>query len=509
MQIFCIYILTIMIRNYILSLLLLTVFGFVAESSYAQGSCGTPVGLQVSVAGNQVTFSWTGTGGADIHAILLRNEQTGENSKGYSSVGAGFATMTVPPGIYKWRVKSLCNTAARTTEDASEWVWGGTFTMVKTNVYIPQAHAGCDQTDVPGTSTGLSAMSPLDGTGQWKIVSGAGGSFSDASSPVSAFTGISGTTYILRWTVSNESGSTFHDVLVRFCAPPSQADAGTDQLNLYNPASLAASGTGLWTIVNGEGGIFSNPLSATSTFTGVPGRTYVLRWIVSNACGINSDDVTVNFADGAYLNPVLTYGAVADIEGNNYATIQIGTQTWMAENLRTATYNDGTPIPNVNDGATWGNLTTGAWSHYNNDVSYNVPYGKLYNWYAVNTGKLCPQGWRIPTIQDLVSLSYYENSSYGGLKATGNKTDGTGLWKSPNSGATNNLGFSGLPGGMRWGGDGSSFLMDEYGYWWVDDNTQYGGTSYMYFMAYNSANFSYQSPAPTIRDGYSCRCVKD
>ena len=83
--------------------------------------------------------------------------------------------------------------------------------------------------------------------------------------------------------------------------------------------------------------------------------------------------------------------------GNDtYNVVKIGTQWWMAENLKTAIYNDLTDIPNVTDD-TWGNLTTGAWSYYNNTTSNGNTYGKLYNWYSVNTGKLCPQDWSVPS----------------------------------------------------------------------------------------------------------------
>ena len=88
---------------------------------------------------------------------------------------------------------------------------------------------------------------------------------------------------------------------------------------------------------------------------------------------------------------------IADSDGNTYKTLIIGEQEWFAENLKTSKYNDGTTIPNVTNDTQWSNETIGAWCHYDNDSDYECTYGKLYNWYAVETGKLCPTGWHVPT----------------------------------------------------------------------------------------------------------------
>ncbi|HUH74730.1 MAG TPA: fibrobacter succinogenes major paralogous domain-containing protein [Chitinophagales bacterium] len=217
----------------------------------------------------------------------------------------------------------------------------------------------------------------------------------------------------------------------------------------------------------------------------------------------------INFCDvvevqNPYLNPDLTYGSVTDIEGNKYATIQIGTQIWMAENLRTNRLNDGTVIPNVTDNAAWGILTTGAWSYYENDTSYNTTYGKLYNWYAVNSAKLCPKGWHIPTDEDWSLIqSYLGSNSAGKMKATGNQDEGTGIWSAPNAGATNVSGFSALPGGSRF----TNFNhINIYGLWWTSsvykDDQALGRT--MTYGLTDTKTGKYH-----ITMGISCRCLKD
>jgi uncharacterized protein (TIGR02145 family) len=137
---------------------------------------------------------------------------------------------------------------------------------------------------------------------------------------------------------------------------------------------------------------------------------------------------------------------VADIDGNVYHTVKIGTQVWMEDNLRTTHYNDGTDIPNVTNSTEWAILSTGAYCWYNNDKTFKNPYGALYNWYTVNTGKLAPKGWHVSTWDDWNTLVTYlggENVAGGKLKETG-----TTHWNSPNTGATNETKFTALPAGV-------------------------------------------------------------
>ena len=126
---------------------------------------------------------------------------------------------------------------------------------------------------------------------------------------------------------------------------------------------------------------------------------------------------------------------VTDIDGNHYDTITIGTKVWMTENLKTTKYNDGTPIPTGLSDDAWRTTKTGAYSIYDNNAANDAAYGKLYNWYAVNSGKLAPKGWHVATEKDWAELG----RGGGALKAT------TG-WNSPNTGADNSAAFA-LPGG--------------------------------------------------------------
>ncbi len=150
---------------------------------------------------------------------------------------------------------------------------------------------------------------------------------------------------------------------------------------------------------------------------------------------------------------------VTDIDGNVYPAVQIGGQCWMAENLRTTTYNDGNPIPQVTEDDAWIFLNSGAWSNYENNAGYDASYGKLYNWYAAANPNMCPQGWHVPSDAEWQQLelalgmpaSEVNIVGYrGAAQNVGGKMKTTTLWEAPNTGATNESGFSGLPGGGRY-----------------------------------------------------------
>ena len=140
--------------------------------------------------------------------------------------------------------------------------------------------------------------------------------------------------------------------------------------------------------------------------------------------------------------------SIKDIDGNKYKTVTIGTQVWMAENLKTTKFNDGTPIPMVKENDAWANLTTPAFSWYNNDsIDNKRNYGALYNWYTVSTNKLCPVGWHVPTEAEWATITAYLGEV--GLAGGKLKDAGTVHWRTPNTGATNESGFTALPGGYR------------------------------------------------------------
>jgi len=197
---------------------------------------------------------------------------------------------------------------------------------------------------------------------------------------------------------------------------------------------------------------------------------------------------------------------VKDIDGNVYNTVVIGTQVWMKENLKTTKYNDGTSIPNMNQ---WVNLTTGAYSWYDNDAAtYKTPYGALYNWYAVGTGKLCPTEWHVPSFEEWISLRNF----LGGVKEAGGKMKETGTdhWKKSNKKASNESGFTALPGGYR---DALGFHgLGKYAFFWSSGDwfsgTEVDPLSAWRWELFKKGGKFYRS-GRTKDGGNSVRCIKD
>ena len=200
-----------------------------------------------------------------------------------------------------------------------------------------------------------------------------------------------------------------------------------------------------------------------------------------------------------------TIVTVTDIDGNTYNTVQIGNQVWMSENLKTTRYRNGGQIPNVTtDNTAWVNLTTGAWSYYNNDVSNNAIYGKLYNWYTTLGDTLCPTGWGVPTDAEWTTLTTY----LGGESVAGGKmkTIGNAYWEGSNTGAINSSGFSVLPGGGRFNG-GSFGNISYYAFFW--SATEYDGSVAWFRVLNASDGLAYRSTNGIKSFGVSVRCLRD
>lgn len=203
---------------------------------------------------------------------------------------------------------------------------------------------------------------------------------------------------------------------------------------------------------------------------------------------------------------------VKDIDGNVYHTVKIGTQTWMVENLKTTKYRDGTSIPNITDNDFWVGLTTGAYCNYNNDAEYVAKYGRLYNWYAVQTGILAPAGWHVATDAEWTTLENYMKTNMGNLGSVGNALASKTDWNSsPITEAigndltkNNNSGFTAMPGGCRYI---NGFLFaGENGEWWSSTETN---TSYAWYRDLDT-NLSDMSRSNSYKyGGNSVRCVRN
>lgn len=209
------------------------------------------------------------------------------------------------------------------------------------------------------------------------------------------------------------------------------------------------------------------------------------------ACGGNTSgcDGTTTFTDPR--------------DGQTYAIVQIGEQCWFAENLR---YSGS--ISQVSEQANWAAIWNGgnpteqaAWCYYDNNTANDEIYGKLYNWYAVNSESLCPDGWHIPSQVDWVELIEF----LGGVNIAGGKMKTTTGWTAPNTDATNESGFSGLPGGYR-DNNGTFDFVGDLGRWWSSNEMNIDAAS-NYGLNYGVGSAGNYGELKT--GGLSCRCLRD
>jgi uncharacterized protein (TIGR02145 family) len=196
---------------------------------------------------------------------------------------------------------------------------------------------------------------------------------------------------------------------------------------------------------------------------------------------------------------------VTDIDGNVYTSVHIGTQIWLGQNLNVAHYNNGDSIPNITDDIVWGNLTTGAYCDYNNIPANSAIYGKLYNHYTISDPRyLCPTGWHVSSDDEWVTLvAYLGGDSIAGGKL---KETGTTHWLNMNFGASNESGFTALPGGER-ADDGTFLNLGVAGIWWDSTSLIWPpgsmewevGALFRYILAQSAPN-------PW---GFSVRCISN
>jgi len=330
---------------------------------------------------------------------------------------------------------------------------------------------------------------------------------------ISNISGLTGnTTYYVRAYATNSQG-TGYGAAIQFKTSPLLPTVTT----AVPSATSTTAGTGGGTVTSDGGSVViargvcwnisANPTIAqshttngtgTGTFTSnmtslTVNTTYHVRAYATNSAG------TAYGADRMFTTDPLT---INDTDGNSYGVIRIGTQVWLQENLKTTKLNDGTSIALTEGTSAWNSLTTSGYCWYNNNISYKTTYGALYNWYTVNTGKLCPSGWHVADDNDWLTLKDFLG---GDLVAGGKlKETGTTHWASPNTGATDAYDFTALPGG--WRTDAGSFQnINNFGYWWtstlISPSVWYRhiqNDSEKLFRATNSEKY-----------GMSVRCIKD
>jgi len=228
-------------------------------------------------------------------------------------------------------------------------------------------------------------------------------------------------------------------------------------------------------------------------------------------------DPESNFNDDSCVYP---YGTVIDIDNNEYSTINIGDQEWMAENLRVTKYKNGADIPTDYSNAQWVNLYTGGYSAYNNSSEESEIYGLLYNWFVVEDNQgICPEGWTVPTDEQFQELEIqlglspseamstgWRGSTEGGkLKSAGTIENGDGLWLHPNTNATNDFWYSAHPAGHRHHETGQYGAMGIHSNFWTSDEYSEFSAIYRQLMYDRSTIYRNDHEKPV---GYSIRCIK-
>jgi uncharacterized protein (TIGR02145 family) len=219
---------------------------------------------------------------------------------------------------------------------------------------------------------------------------------------------------------------------------------------------------------------------------------------------LSEPEINQLFHEGGYTEPEI----VADFEGNLYNTIKIGTQVWMAENLKSTKFNNGNDISNIAEDATWSSVSTPAFCYYNNNQIYKDIYGLLYNWFTVDAASngnknVCPSGWHVPSDSEWSTLTTF----LGGISVAGGKLkeSGTIHWAAPNAEATNESGFTALPAGSR---HFSGFFgsLGDYGNWWTSTAID-AGSSFVVATHKNGGDIIRNWNDKNV--GFSVRCVKD
>ena len=237
-------------------------------------------------------------------------------------------------------------------------------------------------------------------------------------------------------------------------------------------------------------GAFSSSIIGLNAST-----TYYVRAYATNNVG------TAYGNEVSFTTPA---APITDIDGNVYHSVTIGTQTWMVENLKTTHYRNGESIANVTDGTAWLSTYTGAWCDYSNNAMIGLKIGHLYNWFAVNDSRnIAPVGWHVATDAEWTTLTDYLG---GEATAGGNlKQAGTTVWLSPNVGATNETGFTALPGGLRYI-DATFNYATAAGTWWTSTQAD---VSTAVFRGMNYSDAAVIRSANAKIGGASVRCVKD
>jgi uncharacterized protein (TIGR02145 family) len=435
-----------------------------ADMAFFDGRNSAFLDANMPTEGNGIWTIISGTGG-------VIDDETDNRSN--------FVGLVCETYVLRWTISTNCESSV----DEVMVTFGHTPT---------EAYAGVDQFISNGAlTTQISGNVPSEGTGTWSILAGPGGSFGDASSPTTSFTGQLCGTYILEWKISTDCGESSDQINLVFDQIDIPAYAGQDIgfldgttstiLNANDPQTV----TGTWSILSGSNGLISDVNDPNATLSGVLGQVYVLQWTISSACGTNKDIVKVAF---------LTKSSFTDTrDGLEYPTVIIGSQEWMAKNLNAK-------------------LVNYTWPYADQEVN-RTSYGLLYNFEAALLA--CPAGWHLPTDNEWRTLEIALGMSNdiavtygyrGTTEGSDLKEKGLAHWDSPNSDAVDLIGFKALPGGYR-NKDGTYGLLGATGAFW--SATQETGGDRAVYRALNKNKQTLGRDWFNKLNAVSVRCIRD
>ena len=495
-----------------------------------------------------VTFEY---GTTTSYGQIITSAQSPVTGNNITNVSADISGLT-PGTTYHYRIKVI-NSIGTTNGNDLTFTSGSIIPTITTtlvsNVSTNSATTGGNITSDGGaivTARGVCwATTPNPTTSSNKTSDGTGtGTFTSSLTSL-----IPGTTYYVRAFATNMVGTSYgfeETFTTSVVQPPTVSTTPPSSISYVSAvsggnvtsdggASITARGV-CWAIISnptinddrtidGIGtGAYNSNITCLSFAT-----TYYVRAYATNSVGTvygDQQSFTTQGTNPIIFNPDLTYGSVTDMDGNCYKTIQIGTQIWMAENLKTTRYNDGTLIPNITDNNEWANLafaewvgdqtpltyvTYGAYCWYNNDeATYENTYGKLYNWGAVGTKKLCPAGWHVPSIEEWLIVCHDETDWGSGPYGEELMEEGGTHWEISILSGTNETGFTALPGGIR-DHTGTFSGISQTGSYWAGNELGHPVYKYshpIYFYA-RAIEHHFTEFLSSERNGFSVRCLKD